>query len=96
MPATVEAHSGTLLLQGPALIGPGWQDLDLVCERGDGGPLHPDSWTKAFKRLARQAGLPRATRLHDVRHGFATVLLARGVHPAIAPPPSVTPPRPSR
>jgi integrase len=66
------------------LVGPHWQDLDLVCDRGDGGPLHPDSWSKAFKRLALKAGLPGGTRLHDVRHGFATVLLASGVHPAIA------------
>jgi len=66
------------------LVGPHWQDLDLVSDRGDGGPLHPDSWTKAFKRLAQKAGLPPGTRLHDVRHGFATVLLGRGVHPAIA------------
>lgn len=66
------------------LVGPDWQDLDLVCDRGDGSPLHPDSWTKAFKRLALNADLPPGTRLHDVRHGFATVLLSRGVHPAIA------------
>ena len=66
------------------LVGPGWADLDLICERGDGRPLQPDSWTGAFKRIAASAGLPAAMRLHDVRHGYATALLAGGVHPAIA------------
>lgn len=66
------------------LVGPGWADRDLVCERGDGRPLQPDSWTGAFKRIAAAAGLPGGMRLHDVRHGYATALLAQGVHPAIA------------
>lgn len=66
------------------LIGPGWSDLDLICDRGDGGPIDPSSFTHAAKRLILQAGLPPATRLHDLRHGFATMLLGRGVHPAIA------------
>ena len=65
-------------------LGPGWQDLDLLCERGDGGVLYPDSFTAAFKRLAVRAGLHPGTRLHDVRHGVATAMLAEGVHPAIA------------
>jgi integrase len=56
------------------LIGPAWSDLDLICDRGDGGAIDPSSFTHAAKRLILQAGLPRATRLHDLRHGFATVL----------------------
>jgi integrase len=59
------------------------QPVPLVCERGDGSPLYPDSFTSAFKRLARQAGLHPATRLHDVRHAVATELGRRGVHPVI-------------
>ncbi len=65
-------------------MGSAWADCDLVCERGDGHPLHPDSFTKAFKRLAKSAHLPAGTRLHDVRHGVATALLEQGVHPGIA------------
>jgi hypothetical protein len=57
--------------------------VPLVCERGDGFPLYPDSFTSAFKRLARQAGLHPATRLHDVRHAVATELGRRGVQPVI-------------
>ncbi|MDZ7733356.1 MAG: tyrosine-type recombinase/integrase [Acidimicrobiia bacterium] len=65
-------------------LGPAWSDLDLVCDRGDGRPPDPDAFGTAFKRAARKAGLPTATRLHDVRHAFATTLLERRVHPAIA------------
>jgi integrase len=65
-------------------LGPGWTDLDLVCDRGDGGPLDPDAFTRGFKRLAARAGLDPRTRLHDCRHGVATTMLAKGVHPAIA------------
>lgn len=61
-----------------------WHDLDLVCDRGDGLYLTPDAFSDAFKRIAARAGLDPATRLHDVRHGVATTMLAEGVHPAIA------------
>lgn len=65
-------------------LGTAWVDEDLVCERGDGAPLDLDAFTHATKRLAIKAGLPAGTRLHDVRHGVATAMLAQGVHPAIA------------
>ena len=65
-------------------IGPKWVATDLICDNGEGGPCNPDSSTHAFKRLARRAGLAPGIRLHDVRHGVATVLLEHGVHPAIA------------
>ena len=54
-----------------------------MCERGDGSFLHPDSFTHAFKRLGREAGLHPSTRLHDVRHAVATELGRRGVHGVI-------------
>ncbi len=62
-------------------LGAAWQDNDLVCERGDGSPIDPDALTKAFKRLAAQAGLDPRTRLHDLRHAVATQLARKGVHP---------------
>ena len=57
--------------------------IALVCDRGDGLPLYSDSFTSAFKRLARKAGMHPATRLHDVRHAVATELGRRGVHAVI-------------
>ena len=42
------------------------------------------SWlTKHFQALLERAGLPRM-RLHDLRHGAATLLVGAGVHPRIA------------
>jgi integrase len=80
------------------MLGPAWhqdfdlamerqqagQEFDLVCERGDGHPLYPDSFSEAFKRLANKAGLSPRLRLHDVRHGVATLMLAGDIHPGIA------------
>ncbi len=43
-----------------------------------------NDYTNSFRRITRRAGLPPGTRLHDLRHGAATLLLAAGVHPAIA------------
>ena len=40
-------------------------------------PLHPAAVTGAFQLLAYLAGLP-PIRLHDLRHGAATLLLAAG------------------
>jgi integrase len=42
-----------------------------------GGPLHPADVTYAFHMIAYLAGLP-PVRLHDLRHGAATLLLAAG------------------
>jgi len=75
---------GKAQAEGKLLAGAEWQDLDLVCERGDGRPRDPDSFGHAFKRLAAEAGISPQTRLHDIRHGVATVLLEQQVHPAIA------------
>lgn len=41
-------------------------------------PWHPDSTTRAFQRVCRQAGVT-GVRLHDLRHYVATRLLAAGV-----------------
>ncbi len=65
-------------------LGPAWVDTGFVCDRGDGGPLDPDSFSTGFKRIAKGAGLPAGMRPHDLRHGVATMMLAQGVHPAIA------------
>jgi len=79
-----EATTGTLLahrlLQDAERdrLGAAWQDSGLVFTREDGSALHPDSVSRRFVTLARKAGL-RRVRLHDLRHGHASVLLAAGV-----------------
>lgn len=54
--------------------GPAWQDMNLVCERGDGGPMDPDAFTHAFKRILLRLGLPEDARLHDARHAVGDML----------------------
>jgi integrase len=44
----------------------------------DGGATHPHAFSQAFERIARRAGLP-ATRLHDLRHTHASLLIKDGV-----------------
>ncbi len=41
----------------------------------NGDPMAPDRLTRMFKTLAAEAGLP-PVRLHDLRHGAATLALA--------------------
>jgi integrase len=61
--------------------GGAYRDNDLVFAGDLGGPIGPDRVTqRAFKPLLKRAGLPEI-RFHDLRHTFATLLLARGVHP---------------
>jgi integrase len=43
----------------------------------DGGPLPPDYLTQTFTQLVRASGLP-PVRLHDLRHGAASLALAAG------------------
>ena len=50
----------------------------LVFTREDGMPLHPEYVTRHFQLLAARAGL-RRIRLHDLRHGAASLRLAAGV-----------------
>ena len=53
-------------------------DWNLVFARPDGHPLNTSAVTQRFQRVLAEAGLPRK-RFHDLRHGAATYLLAKGV-----------------
>jgi integrase len=60
-------------------FGAAWRDAEgRVFTAEDGGPLRPDYITRRFARLARSAGL-RVVRLHDLRHGSASLQIAAGV-----------------
>lgn len=50
--------------------------------REDGTGWHPDRISKLFNRHVARAGLKRI-RLHDLRHTYATLGLAAGVHPKL-------------
>jgi integrase len=54
----------------------GWDDRDLIVERGDGEPVDLGTFSHAFKALADQVA--PGVRLHDLRHHFATKLAKSG------------------
>ncbi len=47
-----------------------------------GNPVEPRNLYRSFTRVAQDAGL-RVVRLHDARHGCATLLTAAGVAPRV-------------
>ncbi|WP_231929286.1 tyrosine-type recombinase/integrase [Micromonospora inositola] len=58
--------------------GTDWPDTRLFFVRPDGEPWHPNAVTQRFRRLVKRAGLP-PIRLHDLRHGAATLAPDAGV-----------------
>ncbi len=63
-------------------MGSGWVDHDLVFAHIDGAMLHPERFTRSFSDAVKRSGLP-TIRLHDLRHGWATMALSAGVHPKV-------------
>ena len=64
------------------LMGAGWRDNDLVFCHVDGTMIHPERFTRGFSEAVHRLGLP-PIRLHDLRHGWATLALQAGVHPKV-------------
>ncbi|MFE7410227.1 tyrosine-type recombinase/integrase [Streptomyces laurentii] len=61
----------------------GWADTQgYVFTTKSGRPIEPRNYTRTFTRLTAETGLP-AIRLHDVRHGTATLLAAADVPPRV-------------
>ncbi|MEV3853104.1 tyrosine-type recombinase/integrase [Streptomyces sp. NPDC050095] len=58
--------------------GTAWKNTGRVFTEEDGGMLHPAKVSLMFARQVEAAGLP-PVRLHDLRHGAATLALAAGV-----------------
>jgi integrase len=54
-----------------------WHDSGKVFTNPDGSALHPDWVTRRFGLLVKDSGLP-PVRLHDLRHGAATLAHAAG------------------
>lgn len=56
----------------------------LVFANEIGGITNPSNLRqRSFAKLIENAGLPRTTRFHDLRHTCATLLLSRGQHPKL-------------
>ena len=65
------------------LIGPEWNDHDLVFPSALGRPQEGRNMLYGqFRPLLRRAGLAKI-RFHDLRHTAATLMMARGIHPKI-------------
>lgn len=58
--------------------GSAWVETGMVFTQEDGSWLHPGKLTDLFERLVAASGLP-PIRLHDLRHGAATLMLAAGI-----------------
>lgn len=60
----------------------GWAESDYVFTTRTGRPIEPRNVYRSFTRVAASAGL-RVIRLHDARHGTATLLTAVNVAPRV-------------
>ncbi|QPP08350.1 site-specific integrase [Streptomyces bathyalis] len=59
-----------------------WQESGYVFTTRTGRPVEPRNVYRSFTRVAQDAKL-RVIRLHDARHGCATLLVAAGVAPRV-------------
>lgn len=64
------------------LVAQEWQNFDLIVATGKGTPINANNVSRSFSRLTQKAKLP-AIRVHDLRHGAATMLLLAGEQPKI-------------
>jgi integrase len=60
-------------------LGPVWVDEDWVLTKEDGTHISPNTFSRAFRAIRIECGLP-PVRLHDLRHTHASLLLKAGVH----------------
>ena len=58
-------NSDDYLFPNPYLVGLGKDSI----------PMHPDSWSKRFKKICQKAKLDRKFTLHEIRHTTATFLI---------------------
>ncbi len=70
------------MLEQRLLVGAGFVDQDFVFSEPDGSPLHPERVYQAFKRRVRKHAFPYLSP-HGLRHTWATIALANGVHPRV-------------
>jgi integrase len=75
--ARLKAHRATQA-QDRLAFGPGWEDSGYVFTRADGSHLLPNTVTHRFLAEVARTGV-RRIRLHDLRHTFASLLLAERV-----------------
>lgn len=60
-----------------------WSENGLVFADTEGRTFWPDTVNYQVRAVLKKAGYP-TTRIHDLRHAYATLLAAEGVHPRVA------------
>ncbi|MEJ8644533.1 site-specific integrase [Streptomyces sp. MS1.HAVA.3] len=59
-----------------------WEETGYVFTTRTGRPVEPRNVHRSFTRVAKDAGI-RVVRLHDARHGTATLLTSAGFPPRV-------------
>jgi integrase len=62
--------------------GPAWTNTGLVFTREDGSAWRPERITQIFAALVKKVKVPPIA-LHGLRHTYATLALAAGIHPKV-------------
>ncbi|HHY47384.1 MAG TPA: site-specific integrase [Firmicutes bacterium] len=80
-PVVIEALKSHKVEQAKRRLACGelWVDMDLIFDRGDGRPCHPDSITSWFTEFLRKHGID-AVSFHKLRHTHASLLLEQNVN----------------
>jgi integrase len=78
---TLRAHR-IKQLEDRLQMGEDYQDKGFVFANAIGEPVHPNTLAGHFSALIAAVELPRI-RIHDLRHGHATLLMEDGVHPKV-------------
>jgi len=66
-----------------AAAGDVWQGSPLVFTTGNGTPIEPRNFSRAWEARVRRGGLRRIT-VHDARRTCASLLVDLDVHPSVA------------
>ncbi|MET8544812.1 site-specific integrase [Kitasatospora sp. NPDC004799] len=62
--------------------GESWEETGYVFTTRTGRPVEPTNFYRSFRRIATGAKVP-VVRMHDARHGCASLLIACGVSPRV-------------
>ena len=62
-------------LQERMAVGTAWNDSDLVFTSKIGTPINVGDYNAEFRKIRKEADLPKGFRVYDLRHTFATICL---------------------